>query len=85
METDGEGYKANEAISKLIDDLSIIIVKHYNFDDQVISMAIFTVLHILNRKEDPNRMQKLEKIFNMCSYHGRRIMMNLKRDISQLV
>ena len=64
MENEGDKYKSNTTVIKLIDDLSILIVKHYKIDDQVITMAMFVMMNILEREGD-DKIQKLEKMFNM--------------------
>ena len=64
MENEGDKYKSNPTVTKLIDDLSILIVKHYKIDDQVITMAMFVMMNILEREGD-DKIQKLEKMFNM--------------------
>ena len=64
MENEGDKYKTNPTVIKLIDDLSILIVKHYKIDDRVITMAMFVMMNILEREGD-DKIQKLEKMFNM--------------------
>jgi len=63
MEKDEEAYR-NEHVIKIIDDLSIIMIKHYTIDDQVISLAMFVVMNLLNRDSD-EKIVKIEKMFNM--------------------
>jgi hypothetical protein len=80
MEEANKKYKNNECVTKLIDDLTMIMIKYYKIDESVIGLT----LQMHNIDSEVHNLGKLEKMISMYSFAGRRIMMKIKKEVSQL-
>ena len=84
-------YKTNTFINSVIDDLSLRLPRMFELTDQdtdlgdtLTHVLIFISLHLSHQSEEES-VEKLQKMFDKCSFIGRKIMINLSQNEYKLI
>lgn len=78
-------YKSNPIIEKIVDEISLRIPRRFEFvesntdlGDKLTKILIFTALNLIERNTEES-LEKASKMFDKCSFIGRKIMINLNQ------
>ena len=91
LESTGVKYKENAEINSLVDDLSLRLPRMFDLMDQdpvsgdkLINLLVFVALHISSQSTEETG-EKLQKMFDKCSFIGRKVMINLNLNQYKLI
>jgi len=91
LEENKVDYRSNEHVVFIIDDLSLrlgrmfeLVEEKGDLSEQLTTVLVFIALDISSRKSE-DRLTKLEKMFDKCSFIGRKVMINLNQNQHKLV
>jgi hypothetical protein len=82
----GNEYVNNQYVGVVIDDLSLRLPRMFELTDEsaeltdnLTNLLLFIVVHTIS-KNDENTEKTLQKMFDKCSFIGRKIMINLDQN-----
>lgn len=84
-------YKEDGQIKFVTDDLSLRLARMFEFIEQdsdlpetLSNVLVFITLNLIERNDEESKA-KLEKMFDKCSFIGRKIMININQNQHKLI